>query len=62
MLIPLRAFVLKSVFLSALLALPLAAVVGCGGAKPERTEDPAEIEKNRLEHVERSQREMEETR
>ena len=38
-------------------SLLLGATVGCGGQPPEKT--PEEIEKNRLEHIERSQREME---
>ena len=38
-------------------SLLLGATVGCGGQPPEKT--PEEIEKNRLEHIKRTQREME---
>ncbi len=36
----------------------LSAVIGCG-SEPERTQDPAEIEKLRQEHVQNAQREWE---
>jgi hypothetical protein len=45
-----------------LVAALLSATVGCGGGQPERTEDPAEIEKNRQEHLPQADRERQEAR
>jgi hypothetical protein len=57
----LRANSLKPAILSGVLALSLPAMFGCSSQEAERTEDPAEIEKERLKHVEMSQREMRES-
>jgi hypothetical protein len=47
---------------SVVLAAPLVGFVGCGPAEPEQTEDPAEVEKLRQEHLDQADRERQETR
>lgn len=55
---PLRRFGMRI-----LVFIPLLAVVmlGCGRERPERTEDPEEIDKLRQKHLEHSRREMQES-
>ena len=57
----LRVFLSKSTILAAVLAILLPVTCGCGSQEAERTEDPVEIEQERLKHVEMSQREMQES-
>lgn len=58
----LRTLLVKPIIVSALLSLPLTAMMGCGRQAPERTEDPAEIEELRQQHLEHAERERQETR
>ena len=53
----LRRHGLRSFVVATLLVL---VTLGCGRERPERTEDPEEVEKLRQEHLEHSRREMEE--
>ena len=55
----LRAFPAR-VILTVLMCLTVSGMIGCGG-RPERTEDPAEVEKLRQEHLKQAEREMRES-
>jgi hypothetical protein len=58
----LRAYFSKGLVVSMLTLLLFTATPGCGQQRPERTQDPEEIERLRQEHLKQAEREMQETR